>query len=356
MAMPAVVLVALGLVFANLAASPAVARSGDSLMLSVIKHIAAAGIGFALMFALSRVKYLHLRQASLWVFLAAIIMLMLVRVPGIGHMVNGAYRWIGWGYLRIQPSEFAKLALILYLAAIMTQPGNDVKEGGGLLMALVPIVVVSLLLEVGQDLGTTVVVFLMALSMLFVAGARTKHVYSILGVAVLVGVVMTVTAEHRWHRVLAWLDPASSREASGYQIMESLIAIGENGLLGKGFGAGEARFYVPAADTDYIMATVAEETGLVGVIVVVSLLGLVVWHAHRVACGIPDPFARLVASGIGAMFLWQSLINLAVVTNSIPSTGVPMPFISSGGSSLITCLAALGILSRPVEEPAGAPA
>ncbi|NLH98980.1 MAG: cell division protein FtsW [Chthonomonadales bacterium] len=348
MAIPAVFLSAIGLVYANSASFPAMVRMGEAMELSVIKHLAAFAVGLALMFGLSRVTYDRLRGLAWPILVVCLIALASVWIPGFGRRVNGSCRWIGFGPLTIQPSEFAKVGMVLYVAALVTQPRYNVADlWNGLLVPLVAIGGVCLLIEREPDLGTAIVVFLTCLSVLYVAGARSRHIWAVLGIAVVAAAIFTMSAEHRRQRVTAWLSPDSQREGAGYQIKEALIAVGENGLAGRGFGRGEARYYVPAAGTDYIMATVAEELGVVGVLVVVAGIGTLVFQAYRVASASRDRFAMLVAAGIGAMFMWQALLNIAVVTNSVPSTGVPMPFISAGGSSLMACFAAIGILSRP---------
>ncbi len=347
MAFPVGSLVAIGIVYSNLAAYPAMVRGGDAIEMAIAKHIVIASIGVAAMFGLSRVTFDRLRSLSLYVLLACIVALCLVWVPGIGCRVNGSNRWLDLHVMRIQPSEFAKLALLLYVAALASEPESGIGTVQGLVAPLVATAAVCALIVAETDLGTAIVMFLAVMHLLYVAGARPKHLGWVMTVAAVLGVVMTMTADHRRHRIGAWLNPAAHRETGGYQIMESLIAISENGIGGKGFARGEARHFIPAADTDYIMATVIEETGLGGALIVMSLMGILLWQAHCVAGASGDRFASLAASGIGALLLWQTLINIAVVTNSIPSTGVPMPFISAGGSSLLTSLAAIGIIARP---------
>lgn len=347
MAVPAALLVTVGIVYANLAAYPAMVRSGEAIELAVAKHIAIASIGVAAMFGLSRTTFDRLKRLSPILLVVCILALGLVWMPGIGHTANGSSRWIGWGLLKLQPSEFAKLTLILYIAALVSDPHYGVNTIQGLIVPLFATAFVCGLIMAEPDLGTAIVVFLGVVHLLYVAGARPKHLAWVLAGAGVLAVVMTMSAGHRRHRVFAWLAPGDYRETSGYQIVESLIAVGENGIGGKGFAHGEAPHFVPAADTDYIMATVAEETGLGGVIVVLGLMGVIVWQAHRVARGTHDRFAGLASTGAAALLIWQTLINVAVVTNSIPSTGVPMPFISAGGSSLLASLAAVGIIARP---------
>ncbi|MBM3495959.1 MAG: cell division protein FtsW [Armatimonadetes bacterium] len=300
------------------------------------------------MFGLSRTTYDRLRSLAWPALIVCLIALFMVWCPGIGHRANGSNRWIGWGFAKIQPSEFAKLGLILYLAAIVSQPKYPITGlWRGLTIPLIAISVVCLTVEREPDLGTSIVLFMTALSILWVAGAQRKHVWAVFTIAVVAAAIFTATAEHRRERIWAWLEPEKHATGGGFQILQSLIAVSESGPLGRGFGNGEGRHYIPASGTDYIMATVAEETGLPGIVVIVGVMAFMVWQAYRLAARSRDRFASLVGAGVGSMLMWQILLNLAVVTNSVPSTGVPMPFISAGGSSLIACLAALGILCRP---------
>mgnify|MGYP005851376085 CR=1 FL=1 len=347
LAFPVGLLVTLGIIYANLAAYPAMVRNGVSIEMAIAKHIAAASIGVAAMFGLSHVTFDRLKSLSPFILAACIVGLALVWVPGIGCTVNQSSRWIDLRFVRVQPSEFAKLALIVYVAALVSDPRDGARTLHGLFAPLAALSLVCALIVFEPDLGTAIVVFLAVMHLLYVAGGRPKHLGWIMAVAAVLGVVMTMSADHRRHRIGAWLNPAAHRETGGFQITESLIAVAENGILGKGFARGEARHYVPAADSDYIMATVIEETGLPGLVVVLGLIGWVLWQVHSAVRLSQDRFASLAASGIGALFLWQTLINIAVVTNSIPSTGVPMPFISAGGSSLLMSLAAIGIVARP---------
>jgi cell division protein FtsW len=347
-------LFAVGLVFSNMAASPDMVRTGDSMVASVAKHAVAAAIGLAALFALSGARVQRIRAFAWPLLIACFIALLLVWVPYIGHKANGSYRWIGFGSLRVQPSEFAKLAMILYLAAVVCDRDYPIRDWWqGLFPPVAVISVVSITIEREPDLGTAIVVFMTSMSILYVAGARAKHLAWVFGVAIVLAAIVTALAPHRQERFVAWIAPEAHARTSGYQILQSLIAVSEAGLPGRGFGNGEGRHYIPASGTDYIMATVAEETGLLGVALVTFGLAFLVWQGYRGARRTADPFWSLVSAGVGSMLMWQAVLNLAVVTNSVPSTGVPMPLISAGGSSLMVCLASLGILCRPSADAAG---
>lgn len=349
----AVILTTIGLVFTHAASRPGSLDPTAWYLLPVTKQALAASLGFAVMIALSRTTYDRLYAASWPLLWVTLVMLGLVWAPGIAAPTGEVHRRLGYGALTIQPSELAKISVVLYLAAYCSRGAQWRGDTlGGLAVPLGTIGLVCIAIEREPDLGTALVVFLGGVSLLYAAGASHRYLigFSALGVGavllvVLIGHVFGVS--YRLGRLPAWWAPEQYATGIGYQIVHSLISVSKGGLTGVGFGQGEGRFYLPASNTDYAMATVTEEFGIFGLGAVLLLIGVIVAHAHRVATRSRDPFARLVACGLGAMIMWQAVLNVAVVTNAIPCTGVPMPFISYGTSSLVVMLASVGILMRP---------
>jgi len=292
-----------------------------------------------------RVGYRRMRAFAPLILLGVCVMLCLVWVPGVGIKDNGSNRWLGSGAFRFQPSEFAKLAVILFLAAVCSRRGYPIRDlRKGLAPPLVALLFVTLLIEREPDLGTAVVVLLTGAGVLYLAGARLRHLTATLAVMAVVGTGVIALHGYRGGRFTSWLDPYGTRRGLGYQVFQSLMGVIPSGLLGVGIGEGSQKYYLPAANSDYIMATVFEETGLLGASVVIGAFAALVALSFAVARRAADRFGMLVASGIGLALGLQAALNLAVVTNTIPSTGVPLPLVSYGGSSLLVTMFGIGLL------------
>ncbi len=348
-----VVLTGMGILMTQAASNPAQLGVTPWHTAPVVKQILAAVIGLAVMFVMSRVTYDQLRQAALPFLLVCGVMLVLVFVPGVRAPIGTFYRRIGYASWTVQPSEFAKLALVLFLASHLCVRRRDPTARKTLGGALFAILAVALLVEREPDLGTAIVIVLTGFTVLYVAGAKTRHLAAVLATLMVIGLASVVLGDrigagHRTSRFAGWWDPEGHARDAGYQVLQSLISISASGLRGTGLGAGELRFYIPASNTDYVMAAVAEEMGIMGILVVAICIAVIVLHAHLIVVHNRDPFVRYTAAGIGAMIMWQAIINVAVVTNCIPCTGVTMPFISFGTSSLVAMSAAVGILLRPI--------
>jgi cell division protein FtsW len=352
------VLLVIGIVAVYDASYVQIARkSGDGLYY-LKKQLVYAGLGLGALIFAHRFRYWRLKRLAVPLLFISFCCLVAVWIPGIGITLNGARRWIGVGPLQFQPSELAKLSLIIYLAALLAKNlegrGYNIRSfSDGLLAPLVVVGAFVLLVEREPDLGTAFVMGLSAISLFFIAGAQKKHLAVILAAGA--GFVLLVTMLHgfRGGRLTGFLNPHAHADTLNYQPLHSFRAVGSGGITGLGIGAGREKFYLPEANTDYIFATVAEETGLLGSVVVVGLLMVVSLRAREIARITRDPFGSLLAAGIGAMVSIQALVNIAVVTGSMPSTGVPLPFISYGGTSLIFTLAGIGVLLNISQYPDG---
>ncbi len=336
------------------------------------RQLAAAGAGLVLLAAVVKVGYRRLEPLAGPFLLATMAALALVMVPGLGRTAGGARRWLDLGPVAFQPAEAAKVALVLWLARSLARKGDKVRlfSVGFLPNALVTGVLVIMVL-VQRDLGTAVMLVLLLFTLLFAAGTRLGTLLGALVLAAPLAWKLVAGTPYRMQRIAAFLDPWQHREGVGFQIVESLIGIGNGGWLGQGLGEGKGKlFYLPAAHTDFIAAVIAEETGLLGVTLVLLLYALVVWRGLRAAFDAADGFGCFAALGVTTLVAAQALTNLAVVFGLLPTKGLTLPFVSYGGSSLVTLLFATGVLvsvsagrggflrrgSQAVRLPAGAAA
>ena len=273
-------------------------------------------------------------------------MLFLVLVPGIGRRVSGATRWFRIGGLSLQPSELAQLAIILYFADVLTRKRGLLQDFfQGVLPALVVLGVTVGLIVIEPDLGTSVATAVVALLMLFVAQVRWKILAPLILSLAPVGVALVLIKPYRVRRILAYLNPWADPEGSGFQLIQSLVALGSGGLFGVGLGESRQKlFYLPAAHTDFIFSVIGEELGLVGATTVLILIGLLCWQGMRLAFSSPDSFGFLVGMGIVFLIALETLVHVGVATGAIPTKGLPLPLISYGGSSLIVNLISIALL------------
>jgi len=284
--------------------------------------------------------------------LIAMIALVLVLVPGLGAERGGAQRWVAFGGVSVQPSEFAKLALLLYLTASIVRKGERMADlGRGVLPHLVVGGSMALLLVVEPDYGSSVLAVLLVAIMLLVGGARLRHLALIAGAAVPVLAVVLLGAPYRRQRVMDWFYGAEDPLGSGYQLHQSLIAFGSGQILGRGLGESQQKLeFLPAAHTDFIYAVVGEEFGLVGGLAVLGLFGMIVVRGFRIAMRHPEPFGRLLAVGLTSLLTCQALLNVGVVLGCLPTKGLVLPFISYGGSAMLVALVEVGMLLSLARE------
>ena len=293
-----------------------------------------------------------------YIFGVALLMILLVLIPGIGRKVNGASRWIPLGPFSLQPSEMMKLAMVLFAARYavtkrdLLHAAQPLKQS--LLKGLGPFLLIALLVSVlllrEPDFGATMVVLSTGLLILFMAGLDYRLVLPVVVLGLVAAVALVWLEPYRLERIFGFLDPWKEEFGKGYQLTQSLMAIGRGGIFGLGLGAGVSKhYYLPEAHTDFILAVTAEELGLIGVIIVISAYAWLVWRAFaigREARHLEQPFAALVAQGIGTLFGIQSLINIAVNMGFAPTKGLTLPLMSYGGSGMIASLVTLSVLLR----------
>ena len=340
-------LVALGAVMVYSASAVLAARRLGDEFWFLKRQLLAAGLGLGLLALALRVG--HQRVASLaYPLLGAVVLLMLlVLVPGVGKTAGGAQRWIDLRILRFQPSEAAKVILVLYLARSLARKRDKVRLFS---IGVLPHVLVTgalvLLCLAESDLGSGIILFLVMFAMLFAAGAKLgAFVAGLLVSSPLAWHFLIEKVDYRRIRVMSFLDPELYKHGPAFQLWESLLGIGNGGWLGQGLGQGKGKlFYLPAAHTDFIAAVIAEEAGLLGVLLLLLLYAVVVWRGIRAARNAAEPFACYAALGLTTLLGAQALVNLAVVFGMLPTKGLTLPFVSYGGSSLLTLLAGAGIL------------
>jgi cell division protein FtsW len=273
-------------------------------------------------------------------------LLVAVLVPGVGISVNGAQRWIGAGELQLQPAEPAKLAMIVFVAALVARERHRIHDLHAVLRpTLVVLGVFAALLMLQPNLGTTAVVCAMVGCMLLWAGIPIRILTVLAGAGLALGTVFALSADYRRARVTAFLDPWENAGDSGYQTIQSLIGVASGGLTGTGLGASRAKWgFLPEAHTDFVFAIIGEELGLIGALIVVALFAAMITCGLRIASRARDDFGAMLAVGVSAWFSVQAFVNVGAVLGLLPITGVPLPFVSFGGSSLLTTMLAAGIL------------
>lgn len=341
-----VALAAIGLVMVYSASSVvAFDRLADSAYF-LKRQAAWTAIGFVALWLARGVHYQRLRPFTVPVLAATALMLIAVLVPGIGRVAGGARRWLVAGPITFQPVELAKLALVLYLAHFLAQRGAGVRNlRRGILPPLAITAGFAVLVLRQPDMGSAMVLGLVTMAMLFVGGARMVHLALVTLAAVPVIGAAVVIAPYRFQRILAFLNPWHDPQGTGFHIIQSLLAFGSGGLFGVGLGASRQKFfYLPERHTDFIFAILGEELGLLGTLGVLALFGIFIYRGFRIARGAPDRYASLLALGITASVAGQALMNMGVATGLLPVTGVPLPFVSFGGTSLVTTMMQVGIL------------
>lgn len=339
-------LLALGVSMVYSASSYYASRNFDNKEYYLIKQLLWATIGVIAMLVVSRLDYRRLAQFSPLLMLASIILLVLVRIPGIGSNVNGAWRWFDFGFASFQPSEMSKLSIILFFAYSLSKKEDALQSfWKGFLPYLLIIGIVDALLLIEPHYSATILTTAVAFIILFTAGAKIWH-FIIISIPVIpLGIYFIVTEEYRLRRVLTFIDPFDDPTDAGYQIVNSLYAIGSGGIFGKGIGQSvQKNLYIPEPHTDFIFSVAAEELGFIGATTILLLFLVLIWRGVRVAMHAPDKLGSLIAVGITSIIAVQVIINVAVVTSSMPVTGMPLPFFTYGGSSLAFLLVGVGML------------
>lgn len=311
------------------------------------QQILGLAVGAVVLYITASIDYHLWRRLVMPIFGVALVLLIMVFIPGIGVNVYGATRWIELGPIMFQPSEVMKLSIILYLAAWLSEKGEakvaDFNEG--LVPFLGILLLIGFLIIKQPDTGTLGVICLMSMAIFFTAGAQVKHLLSLVGVGFASVAVLILIAPYRLARLTVFMNPDHDPSGSGYQVSQALLAVGSGGLFGAGLGQSRQKFnYLPEPVTDSIFAVIGEEFGFIGAVLLVSLFLYLAWRGLRIAQGAPDMFGRLIVVGVVAWIVFQSFINISAIIGLIPLTGIPLPLISYGGTSLAVILAGVGIV------------
>jgi len=342
-----VLLIAMGLLTLFSATYYQRTAGGDPLS-AVKKQLFGIALGACACAFLSHVPYRFFRQTRVMLLLLGMsaLLLILVIIPGIGVSINGSRRWLNLLGMSMQPSEFAKYAMVIFMAGALDSKGVQIRRlwGGVVPLLIVPGVMFLLILE-QPNLSTGGSILICALLMLFTAGLRKRHM-ALLGVCGLaLGGFYAWSAPYRRERLLSFRDPFAKMSDEGYQLSQSLIALGSGGIFGMGLGQGKQKFaYLPYPESDFIFAIIGEDFGFAGCVTVIALFGAFVFAGLRVALACRDRYGCLLCSGITSMIGLQAFINMGVVTGIMPTTGLPLPFFSAGGTSVTMIMAAVGIL------------
>lgn len=310
------------------------------------RQLAWLAFGFLLLHLASHIDYVWWKRLSIPLLGLTVVLLVMVLIPSLGVSAKGARRWLRLGPISVQPAEIAKLVAVMYLAAYLAKK-EDRLTGflSGLAPALLVIGVLGGLVLLEPDLGTVVVMGSVAIGLLFLGGARLSHLLSLGLCAVPVVLVLVLSSSYRRQRLMTFLAPWKDASDAGFQITQSFLAFGSGGLFGVGLGEGKQKlFFLPEAHTDFVLALVGEELGLVGTGVIILLFALFAIRGFQVAARARMPFGRYLGMGITLLIGVQALINACVVTGLVPTKGLTLPFVSYGGSSLVTCMFGVGIL------------
>ena len=315
-------------------------------------------VGMGALVLTARMRYDAWRRLCLPFLALTILLLGVVLSPSHGVEAYGSSRWFQLGPVTVQPSEIAKLAAVVFAAMVIERKWGKLDDLGHLALPLLPVVlVIGGMVMLQPDLGTTLIITATVFAMLFVAGVRMRYLSMAAFFGTVVGMGLIMSAEYRRVRFLSFLHPWEDASNTGYQLAQSLIALGSGGWFGVGLGASRQKWaYVPNAHNDFIFAILGEELGLIGEIVVLAAFAALIYAGVRIAASAKDVFGRMLAGGIVSWFGIQALINLGAVTGLLPITGVPLPFLSYGGSSLVVSLAAVGILVNIATAPVRASA
>ncbi len=340
------VLVAFGVLMVYSAGSYTAERIYGTPYYYVFKQLTGAALGFAAMFLFSRIDYHVLYKLRYVILAVSVVLLAIVFIPGVGITNYGARRWINLPFFTIQASEISKFGFIVFASAYIGSHTDKITTFKGILPVVLVGGVICLLIILEPNMSVTICMALLMIVMLFLGGAKIKHLLMIILPLMAAAVVLILIEPYRFARLMAFIDPWQSPLEEGYQLIQSYYGLGAGGLFGVGlFNSRQKFLFLPFAESDFIFSVIGEEFGLLGCAVVMAAYVFVIRRALKIALGAPDRFGSLLCSGIAAIIAIQVMVNIAVVTGSIPPTGLPLPFISSGSSGLIVFMSSIGVLN-----------
>jgi len=303
-------------------------------------------VGFAALLLFQQIDYrLYIRHTKV-MLIVCFVLLIAVFIPGIGKTVKGSVRWISLGIVSLQPSEVAKLVVVIYLSKVFSSEDDGVANH--VIQLLIPMLIVGvifMLIMMQPDFGTAIDILAVSVMILFVSGFPIMYILMLFVLSIPMFYLLIYNVGYRRDRLLSYIDPWKDRFGIGYHIIQSFIAFKKGGLLGTGLGYGTQKLKrLPEPHTDFIFAVIAEEAGMLGTVFVIIIFGVFFWRGMNVSINAPDEFGRLLSVGITLLIVVQAFINIGVVSGSLPTTGIPLPFLSYGGSSLVANMIAVGIL------------
>jgi cell division protein FtsW len=342
----ALALVSLGVVMVYSASAIIAADRFHDPFFFLKKQLFWAVLGMAGLWTAMRLDYRLLERLVAPLLVLSVALLVLTLVPPFGQSINGTRRWLRLGPLSFQPVELAKFALVVYLAAFFRRREARLQSFcHGLLPVLIVAGGMAGLTILQPDLGNSLALVLLALALAYLAGARVMHMAAVAAAALPVLALLIALKPYRWRRMVAFMAPWDDPQGAGFQIIQSFLALGSGGWAGRGLGESRQKlFYLPEPYTDFILAIIGEELGLVGAVAVVTLFAVLAWRGLRIGAHAPDPFGAYLALGLTLMIATQTLVNIGVVTGTLPTKGLPLPFISFGGSALLMTLFSTGVL------------
>lgn len=340
------ILVATGIVMVLSASTPTAQSKYNDTYYYFKKQLIYAAIGFIALFVMANIDYRKLQKFGTLLLLGSLGLLVLVLIPGIGQPVKDTWRWIVVGGYQFQPSEVAKFALILFFAGSLAKRKDDLKYfWKGFFPYLIVVGVFSVLIMLEPHLSCTIIMVIISFIMLYSAGAKIRHFLILTGLGGGLVAVALKTFPYMLTRVTTFLDPWKYAQDEGWQIVQSLYAIGSGGFFGKGLGRSLQKYmYLPEPHNDFIFSVLAEELGFIGIVGVLLLFALFIWRGIKISLNASDAFGSLMATGITSLIAIQTILNIGVVTASLPATGVSLPFFSAGGTALIMFMGEVGIL------------
>jgi cell division protein FtsW len=350
----AIALTAMGIVMIFSSSAVLAAQKYGDPYFYIKRQVVWAGLGIISMLFMMKIDYRSLARLAYPLFFGTAVALAAALIPGVGRTVNGASRWIAVGQFTIQPAEFAKLSLVIFFAAMLARKGEEGKLND-FLGTFAPLLGVLgfffALIQLQPDLGTAMTIAMIVMLMFLAAGTRLAYLAGAAMVVAPVIALSMLTAEYRRRRLLTFLDPWEDSADAGYQIIQSFVALANGGKWGVGLGESQQKlYYLPEPHTDFIFAIIGEELGFAGAIGVLILFGVLVWRGLRAGLNAPERFGALVALGIAFAMATQTLINVSVTLGLLPTKGIPLPFISLGGSSLVMWLTGAGLLANISEH------
>lgn len=348
----ALILIAVGVVIVySSSAIYAHEKFGDSAFF-LKKHLSFLVIGFLSMFFVMSQKIEKIEHLSKPLIIASLAMLVLVLIPGIGASAGGARRWFRIGALGFQPSEFAKFSILIYLASFISRKGSKIKD---LRYGYIPLIgcvfLISALILLEPDLGTAIAVISVSFMVIFISGGKLRHLVSSALLALPVVYYLIFSVPYRKKRILAFINPWQDREGSGFQIVQSFLALGSGGFFGVGLGQSKQKlFYLPEAHTDFIFSIIGEELGFIGAFSILLIFGVLVFLGFKAAFYENRPFNKILIFGLVSMIAFEAFVNMGIGVGLFPTKGLPLPFISYGGSSLVFHLTAIGLILNAMRD------